>query len=376
MDEKTEFEGSTFQGSGVGSNGQSSLSFRIANAMKSQNTVPFKGGSTKKDSGGVFVGANRRSEDKEVTALRNALEKKEEEVRQRNRKLVALTEEKKELVHALDLKEVEVQKERAILHTSFAEREDALRREIDIQRSVLKDRENFFHIEREALEERTKTLEATHADLKSEFAQRAVEHDKAISDLKKQREQYEADFQARMEEKATVYVDSALSSLKSNERRFETIGSTWSVAGLLSVAIGAALAFVLAKEGTANIVSNKDITWPLILFFTAKSAVLLGLIVAVVHLCTKLARSYMHESIKNGERRHAINYGKFYLSVYGAGTDGEKLKDVFAHWNIEGKSAFSEKDEQTPNVSVAVPKISEITEAVNGVQKLLQGGSK
>lgn len=142
----------------------------------------------------------------------------------------------------------------------------------------------------------------------------------------------------------------------------------------MAVAIGVALAYGLAVEGTEKLVSNKDISWGLILFFGAKGAILIGLVVATVRLCLRLARNYMHESLKNAERRHAINYGKFYLSVYGAGTDGEKLKDVFAHWNISGTSAFAEKDDPVPQLSIS--EIGELTKALVGLRKGDKGDEK
>jgi hypothetical protein len=269
-------------------------------------------------------------------------------------------EHEKELIHALSQKEVEIQRDRAELHAQFAEREASLRREMENQQAALKEREATFRVQSGALKARTVTLENEHTALKRELEQRVIEHEKAIAALVRQKEQFEADFQARMESKATEYVDTALGSLKASEERFDGIGSKWAFGGLLGVLTGLVLAYFLGTEATEKIVTNKDISWSLILFFGAKGAILLGLVVAMVRLCMRLARNYLQESLKNAERRHAINYGKFYLSVYGAGTDGEKLKDVFAHWNISGTSAFAEKDDSLPQ-----PSISEIGELAN-----------
>lgn len=66
------------------------------------------------------------------------------------------------------------------------------------------------------------------------------------------------------------------------------------------------------------------------------------------------SNSYMHESLKNSERRHAINFGKFYLEAYGANASWEQVKEAFQHWNISNDSAFTKK-----NTSDFDPKVME-----------------
>jgi hypothetical protein len=274
-----------------------------------------------------------------------------------------------------DARSVEIQKDRAELHSQFAVREASLRQEFENQQLALKQREALFRSQSDELTHRTKDLEAEYSSLKNEARQQADAHERAISELLRQKEQFQADFQLRMESKATEYVDTALGALQASEKRFDRIGSAWAVGGLFAVVIGLVLAYILAVEGTQKLVSNKDISWALILFFGAKGAILLGLVVSMVRVCLRLARSYLHESLKNAERRHAINYGKFYLSVYGAGTDGEKVKDVFAHWNISGTSAFSEKEDALPGLSSS--DIGELANGlISGIQKLTKGEEK
>jgi hypothetical protein len=49
----------------------------------------------------------------------------------------------------------------------------------------------------------------------------------------------------------------------------------------------------------------------------------------------------MQEALKNADRRHAINFGKFYLESYGAAADWTQVKEAFEHWNITGANAFT-----------------------------------
>lgn len=311
---------------------------------------------------------------KRLTQLEQKHEKALTQLAEREKSLVqleaernALAERQEELSRDLIQKEVEVQKDREKLRRQFADREASLRREMEGHQAALQERENTYRSQSQELMARAASLEEEHAKLQRELKMRAVEHETAIADLVRQREQFQADFQSRMEAKAAEYVDTALASLKTSEERFDRIGSWWAFGGLIGVIGGLVLAFILATEATATVVGNKDISWSLILFFGVKGAVLLGLVVGMIRLCMRLARNYMHESLKSAERRHAINYGKFYLSVYGAGTDGEKLKDVFANWNTSGTSAFSEKDEPFPQPSLS--EVSELAKAIVGLKK-------
>jgi hypothetical protein len=56
------------------------------------------------------------------------------------------------------------------------------------------------------------------------------------------------------------------------------------------------------------------------------------------------SNSYVKEALKNADRRHAINYGKFYLESYGAAADWSQIKEAFEHWNIDGSNATSKPD--------------------------------
>ena len=69
----------------------------------------------------------------------------------------------------------------------------------------------------------------------------------------------------------------------------------------------------------------------------------------------------MHESLKIGERAHAIRFGEFYLDTYGANAQWSEVKEAFAHWNISGQSAFSqaESDDVDPAVTGAASKLVE-----------------
>lgn len=49
----------------------------------------------------------------------------------------------------------------------------------------------------------------------------------------------------------------------------------------------------------------------------------------------------MDEALKNADRIHAISFGQFYLQAYGENSEPNDIKEVFQHWNIGGRNAFS-----------------------------------
>lgn len=270
----------------------------------------------------------------------------------------------------------ELQDLRTQMQEEFSKRERSLHKEIADREKALKEREVFFSERLAAFEARTVDLERERAHLQSEMQKRTAEHLDAITELKRQKEQFQAEFQERIEEKAGDFVNGALASLASSEKMFGRIGLAWSAGGLVAICSGLGLGYLLAVEGTQVVVANKDLGWALMLFFAAKGAVLLGLVYALARFCSRLGRSYLHESLKNAERRHAINYGKFYLSVYGAGSDWDKVKEAFAQWNINATSAFSEQN-QTLSDRAFTQNVGEVVRAiVPAIQKATEGEKK
>ena len=75
----------------------------------------------------------------------------------------------------------------------------------------------------------------------------------------------------------------------------------------------------------------------------------------------------MREALKNGDRRHAINFGKFYLESYGAAADWGQIKDAFEHWNIDGANGFGATDKKQADL----PTLEKIVEALDKIGKAL-----
>jgi hypothetical protein len=74
----------------------------------------------------------------------------------------------------------------------------------------------------------------------------------------------------------------------------------------------------------------------------------------------------MREALKNGDRRHAINFGKFYLESYGAAAEWSQIKEAFEHWNIAGNSSFGGE----PSMPVDATALEKVVSVV--MEKLAQ----
>lgn len=76
-----------------------------------------------------------------------------------------------------------------------------------------------------------------------------------------------------------------------------------------------------------------------------KSIVILALLIAGCKYLFTLGKSFMHESLRNADRRHAISFGEFFIKAYGDKIDTiTDVKEIFADWNIDKSSSFSNLD--------------------------------
>ena len=87
----------------------------------------------------------------------------------------------------------------------------------------------------------------------------------------------------------------------------------------------------------------------------ASRVVVVALIVSVCRLFFVLGKSFMVESIRCADRRHAISFGKFFMDAYGDVATIDEIIKAFQAWNIDGGSSF-----RTQTTEEFDPKISEL----------------
>lgn len=277
----------------------------------------------------------------------------------------------------LNARELELSRYREIIEQQEREldayrtrlKEEQLEKERDL-RKEFDEREKYF-IERERkLAERQKELEkqfhirAVEAEelrsrLEKEVREREVQLKRAHLDLQQEKERLTEESRKKLEQTSRDYVSDALEVLSSKESTFHRISKIWSGVGAASLIVGFGLFVTITF--TTDISSLNDISWPFLIFTLFKGLVAVGLLLGVAKYSYMFSSSYMQESLKNADRRHAINFGKFYLESYGATADWSEVKEAFEHWNITGTNAFGNSETVTLDTG-ALEKALEIIE--------------
>ena len=183
--------------------------------------------------------------------------------------------------------------------------------------------------------------------LHNEIAEKEESLNKAILELHMERERLSEESRQKLQQNSNTYVEDALKLLSSKEDKFHFLSKLWASIGATSLGIGVVFFIVVTLLTTESIT---EITWQFFLFVVFKGVISVALLVAIAKYSYLFSSSYMHESLKNADRRHAINFGKFYLESYGASAEWSEVKDAFEHWNINGENAFT-KSEKTNNNS-------------------------
>ncbi len=249
---------------------------------------------------------------------------------------------------------------------------DQLNREKEFQ-NELEQREMFFYEREKSLTERQKEFEQDYQNrqvemeelrhrLKNKVADRESEIFSMKEELEREKQRYDEENRKKIERTSTDYVSEAIELLGKKESEFHSRSKTWGAIGAGSL-IGGAIFFGYVT--VTSFVSIPDpVTWEFITFSVFKGLIAVILFAALAKYSLIFSNSYMREALKNADRRHAINFGKFYLETYGASADWEQIKEAFEHWNIAGENAFSKATDTSLDVT-AIDKLASALEKFN-----------
>lgn len=261
-------------------------------------------------------------------------------------------DEYRERTNAENIKrETLLQRERAELEKVFVGREAALR-----------NKQKEFE---ELLLVGQKEVDSLRARLTAEVAQREAKLSEAQLELQLEKDRYNQENRERLDRTSKRYVVDAMESLQVQEEKFHRLSELWSRAGAGALVVG--LVFFAAVTLTSLYTLPVDPTWELIVFSFVKGLIALTLLGALARYAFLLSNAYVREALKNSDRRHAINFGKFYLESYGAAADWTQVKEAFEHWNISGSNAFSEPEtrtEQAATVAQLVPLLEKVSKTL------------
>lgn len=250
-------------------------------------------------------------------------------------------------------REAEFQMELEAREKTFAQREMQL---------AMRQREFEQHLmlrqsETEVLRER----------LQTEIVEKEARLQQAMIDLSREKERYNEESRKKIEATSKDYVADALETLDKKETQFHRISKIWSAIGAISLA-GSIGFFAYITLSSAVSLPN-PITWEFIVFSVLKGLIAVALLAGLAKYSFLFSSSYMQEALKNADRRHAINFGKFYLESYGAAAEWSQVKEAFEHWNITGSNAFKRSDEAIPDISALEKAVALVERASKAMPK-------
>ncbi|MDR6426709.1 uncharacterized membrane-anchored protein YhcB (DUF1043 family) [Variovorax paradoxus] len=256
-------------------------------------------------------------------------------------------------------------------------KEEQLAREREFQKE-LEAREKFFAERERKLVERQRGFEemlmhrqaetdALRDHLQKEIAKRESELQRALLELQQEKDRYTEESRKNIERTSKDYVSDALDTLDRKESQFHFMSKLWSFFG--AGALAAAIGFFGYITLSSAIALPSPITWEFLAFSVFKGLVAVALLAGLAKYSFMFSNSYMQEALKNADRRHAINFGKFYLESYGAAADWSQVKEAFEHWNITGINAFSRHENALPTVDALEKAVALVKRASNSFPK-------
>lgn len=263
-----------------------------------------------------------------------------------------LAEREKNLQEQLAHQQAVISQQEALLNENRSRlKKEQMLREKEFQKE-LEEQGRLFELRQEQLFQRQKQMEQTYLDRLAEAEDLRVRFENELSsretalrvaeeELGMEKLKYSEESRRQMEVKSQSYVNNALSGLEKKEKNFHVISSLWSILGAFSIIFGITFLIYTTLNSANSFHSGAGLTWTYFVFVTLRGLIVVTLFAALAKYSFIFSKSYMHESLKNSERRHAINFGKFYLEAFGANASWLQIKEAFQHWNIGNDSAFS-----------------------------------
>lgn len=301
--------------------------------------------------------------------LREKLEKENQEKlisdTTSNKFRIQYLERERELEESFALKESQLADREKFLQKQTAEL-DAKRldheRKLEVHRANIKSDWKIIEDERKSNDDK---LRMRLNEVANERKQETEDFAKAVAEIAAEREKFEKDFQKKIEITSQNFISTALKQLRFKEISYQALSIFWNILGASALAIGLVY-FIYITYNTTNTIPE-NLTWEFVTFSTLKGFVSITLLIGFTRYAYLLSSTYLKESSKNADRRHAINYGKFYLESYGAISDWAQIKEVFENWNINNSSETpSNKSDDLDLVS-----IEKVTTIIERIAKII-----
>lgn len=269
-----------------------------------------------------------------IDTLTKDLLKRQEELTKREQQSFNREQEYR---YQIDKQAQELERLRSDLQIEHENRKAQIDHELRIHQESLKQ-------ERQLLASREQEARQLKVELQKQIEEKDLQLKAAFEELEKDKERYREESRSQIQARSNSYVNEAITALDNSAASYHTKGTLWSVGGLFSLAGGVGTGIYFGLAGMNALENPEKISWPVVSFLAFKGIIVIGLFIALAKYCFTYSQSFTHEAIKNSERKHAINFGKFYLETYGAEAQWGQVKEAFEHWNINSSSAFSGSD--------------------------------
>ncbi|WP_374086481.1 hypothetical protein [Methylomicrobium lacus] len=280
---------------------------------------------------------NEKNKRKQYSLMFDELKSREEELRKQ------IAYQQSVIAHQEALLE---EKQKKIKEEQLA-REEAFQKELKEREKLFEKREeSIFYRQKnmeEVLNQRMAVIDSLNIKLKTEITEREKALQVATEELEQEKAKYREESRKQIQSKSNDYVSTALSGLETKENNFHFMSKLWSFVGASAIILGIIFIMYATFSGASDFHNSSGFTWSYFLYVTFRGLIVIAMFIALARYAFLFSNSYMHESLKSGERRHAINFGKFYLEAYGADANWSQIKEAFQHWNISNESAFTKK---------------------------------
>ncbi|VAW88613.1 hypothetical protein MNBD_GAMMA17-2287 [hydrothermal vent metagenome] len=149
-----------------------------------------------------------------------------------------------------------------------------------------------------------------------------------------------------LEENLGMEFDDADEHLETMFNRLKRWEWFWLSVGVIAVGLSGYTAWDMYDSLLQRIKLENVSTTYIEIVLLLKGLVLFSVPSAVATYSFKLSKAYIHERLKRAERKHAINFGKFFMKKYGDSdlirekVTAEDIINAF-QWNISSETAFS-----------------------------------
>jgi hypothetical protein len=134
------------------------------------------------------------------------------------------------------------------------------------------------------------------------------------------------------------YIKEVFIKLESNEKRNRHLSYCMYIISFMLLA--GSLCFLILRAIPQINGTNVET----IIGISVANTLILTMIFAMARFSFILGKSFMVESIRNGDRIHAISFGKFFINAYGDKASRQEVREVFNEWNIDKGSVFRLQD--------------------------------